>query len=84
MPSSSCFENCLFERVHIQGRYLDQHEFEGGGIKEAAAIELYGFDEDGYEIKNVKFKDVEIEDYKPQTICMQHCKGIGFENLSFV
>lgn len=83
-PHPPVFENCSFERIHIQGSYNDQHDFEGGGIKEAPAIELYGFDEPGFEIKNMKFKDIEIEDRKVQTISMRHCKGISFENISFV
>lgn len=83
-PHPPVFENCTFERVYLQGHYTDQHNFEGGGIKEAPAIELYGFDEPGYEIKNMKFKDIEIEDRKIQSISMQHCKGISFENISFV
>lgn len=82
-PHPPVFENCLFERVYIQGHYTDQHDFEGGGIKESPAIELYGFDEEGYEIKNLKFKDIVIEDRKVQSICMQHCKGISFESISF-
>lgn len=82
-PHPPVFENCIFERVYIQGHYTDQHDFEGGGIKESPAIELYGFDEEGYEIKNLKFKDIVIEDRKVQSICMQHCKGISFENISF-
>lgn len=77
------FKDCIFERIHIQGCYNDQHSFEGGGIKEAAAIELYGFDESGYEVQNIKFKDIVIEDRKIQTISMQHCKNVNFENLSF-
>ena len=78
------FENCFFNRVYIQGRYTDQHAFEGGGIKECPAVELHGFDEAGYEIRNIKFKDVQIEDRKEQTISLEHCKGISFENISMV
>lgn len=38
----------------------------------------------GYEVKNVRFKDVVLEDNSgpAQNIQMQHCKNVSFENVT--
>ena len=38
----------------------------------------------GYEVKNVRFKDVILEDNSGpvQNIQMQHCQSISFENIT--
>jgi len=43
-----------------------------------------GFDVPGYEVKNVRFKDVVLEDNSgpAQNIQMQHCKNVSFENVT--
>lgn len=79
-------ENCRFERLHLLNRYLDNNN----GKNEwhaCVSIDLQGFDEPGYEIKNIYLKDIEIEnasiDYRG-SILMKYCKNITIENISSV
>lgn len=48
------------------------------------AIELCGFDVPGYEVKNVRFKDVVLEDNNgpAQSIQMQNCQNVSLENIT--
>lgn len=80
-PVPPVFENCSFERMQITGEYFDRHT-----DKRAAcdAIELVGFDEPGYELKNILFRDVTIgkEGHTgKQTLTLQLCENITFERL---
>ena len=75
------FENCLFERVCILGEYYD-HERRWVPCH---AIELCGFDEEGYEIRHIIFRDIVIGsrgENKHQTILLQLCNHITFEGIS--
>ena len=77
--------DCCFERMHLLGRYLDNN----AGRNEwhnCPSILLCGFDVPGYEIKNVSFKDIEME--KPaegiEDIHTEYCEDISFENITIV
>lgn len=73
-------ENFKYERVTLLGRYIDHDHV----WHSCPAIELCGFDVPGYEVKNVRFKDVVLEDNSgpAQNIQMQHCKNVSFENVT--
>lgn len=77
--------DCRFERMHLLGRYLDNN----AGKNEwhnCPSILLCGFDVPGYEIKNISFKDIEME--KPaegiEDIHTEYCRDISFENMTIV
>lgn len=74
------FENCTFENVHITGAYLDhEHEWH-----DCDALELIGFDTPGHELSDVRIKNVTLGKAgtpRRQTISLQACEGISFENL---
>jgi len=49
------------------------------------AIELSGFDIPGHFINNVKFKNIVIDNgthSRRQSIFLQCCEGVSFENIS--
>jgi hypothetical protein len=49
------------------------------------AIELSGFDIPGHFINNVKFKNIVIDNgthSRRQSISLQCCEGVSFENIS--
>ncbi len=74
------FENCSFERMQILGEYFN-HESQ---TVECDAVELAGFDEPWYELRNIAFRKVTIgtgKDGRRQTISLQHCDNITFENI---
>ncbi len=77
--------DCRFERIHLLGRYLDNN----AGRNEwhdCPSILLCGFDVPGYEIKNVSFKDIEIEEPAEgvEDIHTEYCKNIIFDDLKQV
>ena len=45
---------------------------------------ICGFDVPGYEVKNVRFKDVVLEDNNgpAQSIQMQNCQNVSLENIT--
>ncbi len=75
------FSDCSFENLHILGEYLSRDE---EIIVPCEAFELIGFDEAGYEIKNVLFKNIllkrQINEGK-QSLSLQYCKNITFQNV---
>ena len=73
-------ENFRYERVTLLGRYIDHDHV----WHFCPAIELCGFDEPGYEVKNIRFRDVVLEDNNgpAQNIQMQHCQNVSFENVT--
>ncbi|MGN0169071.1 MAG: glycosyl hydrolase family 28 protein [Acetatifactor sp.] len=74
------FENCSFERVRILGEYFG-HESEW---VECEALELIGFDEPGYELKNIMLRDVTIGSIRKsrrQTISLHYCENITLERI---
>ena len=79
-PLPPVLENFLYERVTLLGRYIDHDHV----WRSSPAIELCGFEETGYEVRNVRFKDVILEDNggPVQNIRMQHCRNVSFENVT--
>lgn len=80
-PHPPVFENCLFERVRILGEYFD-HESEW---VECEALELAGFEEPGYELRNITLRDVIIGSSRKsrrQRISMQYCGNITLERIT--
>lgn len=73
-------ENFRYERVTLLGRYIDHDHV----WHFCPAIELCGFDEPGYEVKNIRFRDVVLEDNNgpAQNIQMRHCQNVSFENVT--
>ena len=79
-PVPPVLEGFRFQRVTLLGRYIDHdHQWHP-----CPAIELKGFDVPGYEVKNVRFQDVILEDNggPAQNIQMQHCQAVSFENIT--
>ncbi len=77
--------DCRFERMHLLGRYLDNNAGKNEW-HDCPSILLCGFDVPGHEIKNVTFKDIEME--KPaegiEDIHTEYCGDISYENMSIV
>ncbi len=77
--------DCHFERMHLLGRYLDNN----AGRNEwhnCPSIELRGFDVPGYEIKNVCFRNIEMEEPAEgmEDIHTEFCENVTFEKMSIV
>ncbi|MBQ6589857.1 MAG: glycoside hydrolase family 28 protein [Butyrivibrio sp.] len=77
--------DCRFERMHLLGRYLDNN----AGHNEwhdCPSILLCGFDVPGYEIKNVEFKDIEMEEPAEgiEDIHQEFCENIKLVNIRTV
>ena len=75
--------DCRFERMHLLGRYLDNN----AGHNEwhdCPSILLCGFDEPGYEINNIEFKDITMDNPSRGTdsIHMEYCKNVSFNNVA--
>ncbi|MDO5351076.1 MAG: glycosyl hydrolase family 28 protein [Lachnospiraceae bacterium] len=79
-PVPPVFENCLFERLKLLGRYQDADG--DGSMKPCAAIELAGFDAPGHELRKVTFRDIALTGEGMQTIQLQWCDGVRMENIS--
>ena len=79
-PDAPVFKDCVFENMHITAKKLntnEENEF-------CEAIELSGFDIPGHFIKNVKFRNIIIGNddiSRKQSICLQCCEGVSFENI---
>ena len=74
------FENCSFKNITLKGIYQNMQK----EIVSCDAIELCGFDEPGYELKNIEFLDVtlgDIDNPTTQTISLRLCNGISFKNI---
>lgn len=54
-------EDCHFERMHLLGRFLDNNAGKNEW-HDCPSIELCGFDEPGHELRDISFKDIEIEE----------------------
>ncbi len=66
------FENYMYERVTVTGTGLFTE-----GWKDKIPVELRGFDEDKYAVRNVYFKDVKIAG--AERMHMEFCKDVRFE-----
>lgn len=74
------FADCSFENLHILGEYLA----EDGTTRPGPALELIGFDMEGYEISNVLFKDILMQrkvHEGRQHIDLQYCSNITLQNM---
>lgn len=79
-PTVPVFEDCTFENIDVTARLRNKED----KTEYCEAIALSGFDVPGHFIKNVKFKNITIdngEDSRRQTIYLQCCEGISFENI---
>lgn len=77
------FENCSFENIHILGEYYNEYR----EWVPCEAIELSGFEQEGYEVHNISFRNIALGNGKAgrkQTISLQLCEGVCFENVSCV
>ncbi len=80
--SAPIFSDCIFENVYIEGEYLGD-----GDIKyPCESIELCGFDEKGYNIRNIRFKDITLgkSNVDKQNISIRYCENITFENIQSI
>lgn len=80
-PTAPIFEDCSFENIQITAHMLSRD-----GVSEyCEAIELSGFDIPGHHLKNIRFKNISIDndtDSRRQCIYLQCCDGVTFENIS--
>ncbi|SFC11420.1 glycoside hydrolase family 28 protein [Butyrivibrio sp. YAB3001] len=84
-PTPPVLSDCRFERMHLLGRFLDNN----AGKNEwhnCPSILLCGFDVHGYEIKNIEFKDIEMEEPADgfEDIHTEFCENVSFENMKIV
>ncbi len=80
-PDVPVFEDCTFENMTLTAMARNSKD----EIEYCEAIELSGFDVPGHYIKNVKFKNICIdngEGSRRQTICLQCLENVSFENIS--
>lgn len=71
-------ERCCFERLRITGCALNHRE--QWTWSDVTPIELTGFEEAGYELREVTFRDCTLGG-GVQTVMMSNCKKITFENI---
>lgn len=79
-PEVPVFEDCVFENIQITARMHNKQNVD----EYCEAIELSGFDIPGHFIKNIKFKNITIdngESSRRQAIYLQCCEGITFQNV---
>lgn len=80
-PTAPVFEDCTFENMLITARMHGKNNND----EYCVAVELLGFDIPGHFVKNIKFKNIRIDNginSRKQTIHLQCCEGISFENIS--
>ena len=74
------FADCTFENLNILGEYLAEDE----SVQPCSAFELIGFDVDGYEIKNILFRDILLQrrvHEGRQQIDLAYCSNITLQNI---
>lgn len=71
------FENYKFHRITLTGKALMGE----GKWEEVAPIEITGFDDRGYQVCNVCFKDVHLHSERA-AVELKQCERVVFENLS--
>lgn len=77
------FENCSFEHIRIFGEYYETENT----LQPCDAIEMCGFDEQGYKIKNISFSNLKIGNgkcEKMQRFVLRNCEGITFKNIEIL
>lgn len=72
------FERCRFKRLKITGRALNHRE--QWTWSNVTPIELAGFEEAGYELREITFRDCTLGG-GGQTIQLSNCKKVTFENI---
>ncbi len=75
------FEQCRFEHLHILGEYLGKD----GEWNSCKAIELCGFNEPGYEQRDITFSNIIIGNGNKsgeQMISMECCENVTLEHIS--
>ncbi len=84
-PTPPELSDCHYERMHLLGRFLDNNAGKNEW-HDCPSILICGFDEPGYEVRNVSFKDIELENPAEGTdsIHMEYCENITFENMKSV
>lgn len=78
-PDIPVFEDCVFENLCLRGI-----EYSNGTSEMKDAIEFIGFEESGHFIKNVRLKNITLDDNgksRKQTISLQCCEGLSIENI---
>lgn len=79
-PQPPVFEKCTFENLHITGKCLD-HD---GEYQYLNSIEMIGFDEPGYELKDILLRNVTLGvegESREQAVVLRLCRNITIENL---
>lgn len=79
-PVPPIFENCCFERTRILGEYFD-HDSQWIACD---ALEFVGFEEPGYELKNITLRDITVgarQKGRRQSISLQYCENITIERI---
>ena len=74
------FENCRFDQVRITGEALNQNR----EWIACEALELCGFDQTGYELKNITCSNLVLGQpgkRRRQTIALELCRNISFDNI---
>lgn len=74
------FENCKFDHIRIYGEYCPEE----GVYEPCEVIEMWGFDEPGYEVQNISFSNLQIgsrESGREQKLSLKYCKGISFDKI---
>jgi polygalacturonase len=79
-PTVPVFEDCVFENLTLKGLKYGKNEIH----EPCEAIYLEGFDVPGHFIKNVKFRNINIDsgESRRQTIVVHCCEGLSFENIN--
>lgn len=79
-PTPPVFENCTFDGIEIHA-YIYDNDL---NIEEPCeALELFGFEE-GYEIKNIKFRNITLGrkgEHRKHNLCLGLCEDISLENV---
>lgn len=76
-PTPPVFENCVFSDLRLTGRMLDHQN----NWNEVRPIELAGFEETGYALRNVVFENITITAKAP-VLSLQYCEGVTLRNIT--
>jgi hypothetical protein len=76
-PVPPVFENVLLERVRLSGWAMEYWEKEN---HPSPAIDLSGFDTEGFEARNMAFRDCDIGENG--TVALSRCRNITLERIT--